>query len=204
MRSIAEAFAAVASSLEHYNGLTLTDTTFHHCWSFPPYEYCEAVYTSKCGDSELPLQVVTPVKNCCCGAVKLSDLPAGCEWKNLHKGNLSAIPEAITGLIRSTKSLQLQDDDSNEAPTENIASRSSCKYSQGDRSTLVEPGEGSKMNEQLPQVVQASDAEGTGQALNSTWPSVCDPFLPKLRAVELVNDLACTVLRIAYALTETI
>ena len=43
----------VALSLVRHGGLTLTDSIFHHCSSFPPYDFCEAVHTSEADRNHL-------------------------------------------------------------------------------------------------------------------------------------------------------
>ena len=106
MHSVARSFASVSASLEHYGGLFLTDTAFHHCWSFPPYQYCEQEGSSAlCGKLETKESVLKQNlfdgKTCCCGAMKLRDLPAGATWQTLLRDEFVAIPEMITKLLDS-------------------------------------------------------------------------------------------------------
>ena len=96
----------------------LTDTTFHHCWSFPPYLHCDPLPSSPQSQTGLNetgtverdtgrggagirggVEGVFVGKTCCCGAVSLDRLPATCAWKCLTRGELSVIPDAINDLI---------------------------------------------------------------------------------------------------------
>ena len=90
-------FATVALSLEHHGGLTLTDLTVHHCWSFPPYDFCEAVHASEADRNHL--QATFATKTCCCGRVSLSELSTCCKWWNLHQGSLQVFPEVIEDIL---------------------------------------------------------------------------------------------------------
>lgn len=204
MHSVARSFASVSACLEHYGGLLLTDTAFHHCWSFPPYQYCEQEERSGlCGKLETKESVLKQNlfdgKTCCCGAVRLRDLPAGATWQTLLRDEFVAIPEMITKLLDSRGHISdnlpgVHDRgmkaDTMLTPDTQCASAASYSKDKDLSSAAVHSN------------AQHSGVEAVGREIGLRTPSLCDPFLPKLKAVELANDLSCSILRIAYALTE--
>ena len=93
VRLVANVFSQVAQSLEHHGGLTLTDSSLHHCWSFPPYDHCEDMPDdSACFSAQ---------KQCNCGGYTISDLPAGSEWLPVQStcAFVDVIPARITLLL---------------------------------------------------------------------------------------------------------
>lgn len=205
MQSVARSFALVSASLEHYGGLPLTDTALHHCWSFPPYQYCEEEGSSDlCGkletkESSVLKQNLFDEKTCCCGAVRLKDLPPSATWQTLLRDEFAAIPEMITKLL-----------DSRGHIGDNLPSLHDCGMK---ADTILAPdtqcASGSNYSKDkllssaaIHSNTHHSSVEAVGRGIGLRTPSVCDPFLPKLKAVELANDLSCSILRIAYALIE--
>lgn len=203
LRNAASTFAALATSLEHFGGLTVTDSVYRHCWSFPPHDYCEAAFA----DSGMSGEVLASFegKTCCCGAVKLSDLQAccSCEWRTLHRRGFSPIPEAIQGLLKLKRRAQSRDGlrcetDSNDTL---VSSNSAVR---GSISSPVEANfHGIGSSTKLCCTFEQSPGEATHiDTADLGTPAVCEAFLPKLKAVELASDLVCTVLRIAYVVSE--
>jgi len=211
MKSAARSFASVSASLEHYGGLLLTDTAFHHSWSFPPYDHCEAEGNSgtsgvhgKLETKRSQKESLFSGKTCRCGAVELGDLPAGTSWQTLFRNDFIAIPEIITELLRSPdqdgRLPEWHDHESKECTVQ--VSDSHSKYA-----TVT-------ADETLPTLSNAAVSQTNGHCSDvevnqgakhpSRSPLVCDPFLPKLKAVELANDLSCSILRIAFALSENL
>ena len=93
VKLVANVFSQVAQSLEHHDGLTLTDSSLHHCWSFPPYDHClDMLDDSACFSAK---------KQCNCGSFVISDLPAGTEWLPVQSTRVfsDVIPERIISLL---------------------------------------------------------------------------------------------------------
>lgn len=70
--SVADSFVTMSTMLEHDRGTVALDSTFHHCWSLPPFS--EATPTLREGQS------------CRCGAMTSSMLPAGCRLTRALSG----------------------------------------------------------------------------------------------------------------------
>ena len=185
----------------------LTDSSYHHCWSFPPHDWCGAVFA---GDGERgDFQADFTGKTCCCGAVKLSELPASCKWQSLHMDGFSAIPEAIQDLLKPKSKAQSHDGLESCATEfgENFVSTigSGVHYNTAMEVNYNGTGlskTGTKSHSaSLDEVVAVAESRDS-DAANLGTPDVCDAYLPKLKAVELAGDLVCTVLRIAYVVSE--
>ena len=133
-RMVAHVLRKTASCLEHDEGLLLTDSAFHHCWSFPPIDQCW----------ELPLDspVLSQSKTCNCGQLRVGLIPTGSSWKlvDSHDEAVQIIPDGLVKMLNSSS-------------------------------------ESKKMV--------------------ATFPTVCDPLLPKIAAVSMSSDLACLLLRTA-------
>ena len=96
VKSVAASLRRVALSLEHHGGLVLRDSSFHHCWSFPPYEYFEALRLTLSREEEcLALSAICHEggKTCNCGAVSLSQLPMDCVWEGMRESVI--VPEGL-------------------------------------------------------------------------------------------------------------
>lgn len=105
---VAKVFSSVARSLEHHGGLVLTDSTLHHCWSFPPYDWCL--------DMAEKNSYFNTSKQCNCGSYMISELPAGTSWLPLHGFYGVAddiIPESIASLLSANNSKSPPDKDFN-------------------------------------------------------------------------------------------
>ena len=198
MRNAANSFAVLASSLEHFGGLSVTDSVYHHCWSFPPHDYCEAVFADDVNGKSGDFPAGFEGKTCCCGAVKLSDLQArcSCKWQTLTRHGFSPIPEAIQGLLSKAQS--------HDGLTCETGSNASNGGVHGSTSSPVEANfHGNSLSKSRTSQSPGEVADdGDADAANLGIPDVCEAFLPKLKAVELAGDLVCTVLRIAYVVSE--
>ena len=70
----------IAASLEHYSGISVTDSIHHHCWSLPPLD-----------DMDYPLNEETQYMNtmyCNCGMYLLKDLPPASLLRDIRTGLL--------------------------------------------------------------------------------------------------------------------
>ena len=70
----------IAASLEHYSGISVTDSIHHHCWSLPPLD-----------DMDYPLNEETQYMNtmyCNCGMYLLRDLPPASLLRDIRTGLL--------------------------------------------------------------------------------------------------------------------
>ena len=209
MKIVARSFASVSASLEHYGGLLLTDTAFYHSWSFPPYSHCEPESSSSANGVRGKLETNSSPKQSClftgkmcsCGAVKLGDLPAGTTWQTLFRDDFIAIPEMITGLLRSKGRVGGVPDCHDHASEEVTVHVSDSNYATVTADAALPTLSSAAVSHSN---THCSDVEARSKETRhpSTSPLVCDPFLPKLKAVELANDLSCSILRIAYALSE--
>lgn len=187
----------------------VTDSEFHHCWSFPPYDYCEPAQTSDGWGNESSLKDTLAGTTCCCGAIRLTDLPRRCEWHCLHayQRDFTVIPDEIKELLAfQAGNSPYQHQTQREEQTDN-----DCNVVTRDGGNKHSLSEASSGNVSLGKSMQASLQTEKQRVISSglehkervlELPSVCDPFLPKLNAIELSNDLASTVLRIALAISE--
>lgn len=78
---IVTSFDLVARYLGRAGGLVVSDLSTHHCWQFPSVDELE-------GMSQDQQTSVLAIKACSCGAVALSELPHGCQWRCLHPGEV--------------------------------------------------------------------------------------------------------------------
>ena len=89
---ITASFDSVArSSIGRVGGPVVTDLSTHHCWQFPPVDEVE-------GMSHDQQNSMLAIKTCNCGAVALTELPHGCQWRCLKPGELvpNVLVEAAT------------------------------------------------------------------------------------------------------------
>ena len=70
----------------------LTESAFHHCWSFPPYEWCLEMPDSSCFSTR---------KSCNCGSYCVSDLPVGTAWIPVSGtcATSDIVPERLSTLL---------------------------------------------------------------------------------------------------------
>ena len=180
MKSVGSSLEAVAASLEHHGGTLLTDSLFHHCWSFPPEQDDCLTPAAAAGDREkmklveeeeeedddevTEMEEISEEETCGCGVLKLSDLPSNCKWNVLgNNEGCSFVPDSIRHYLKRA--------------TGSCASAREKK----ERDTEI---------------------AGVPQTSSHLFPLVCDPFLPKLRAVETASDLASTILRTSMCITD--
>lgn len=90
-------FDAVAQSLGHGGELFLTDLCTHHCWQFPSVDEMSVDEQNS----------VLAKKTCCCGAVVLSELPPGCQWRCLQPGEI--VPDSLIETARRVRSAPMVD-----------------------------------------------------------------------------------------------
>lgn len=88
---ITASFDSVARSIGKVGGPVVTDLSTHHCWQFPPVDEVE-------GMSHDQQNSMLAIKMCNCGAVALTELPHGCQWRCLKPGELvpNVLVEAAT------------------------------------------------------------------------------------------------------------
>lgn len=77
----------------------LTESSFHHCWFFPPEaaDYLPPARQWPCKDVEGREGKELARKTCGCGCVKLSDLPHDCEWSSLGDSSCSSLVPGSVG-----------------------------------------------------------------------------------------------------------
>ena len=96
VKEVVSVFSRLASSLEHHGGLVLTESVFHHCWSFPPYDWClDMPEDSSCFSAR---------KCCNCGSYCVSDLPLGTIWipvSSASRGTQDIVPDRLSDLLRN-------------------------------------------------------------------------------------------------------
>ncbi len=99
----------------------LTDCHYHHCWSFPPYDYCTSLTNSQlsrshidhhgdmtlCNDEKPAKQshsqkcdkgsesLIYPARKCCCGSLTLSNLPLGTKLVEAVSMDTISVPDEI-------------------------------------------------------------------------------------------------------------
>lgn len=131
---VAGVLRKTASCLEHDESLLLTDSAFHHCWTFPPID--------QCWDLSLDSPVLSQSKRCNCGQLSVSLIPTGSCWRLVDSRDeaVQIIPDAIVKMLNS--------------------------FSDTDK-------------------------------MVATFPTTCDPLLPKIAAINVSSDLACLLLRTA-------
>lgn len=56
------------------DGITLTDSHYHHCWNFPSYEQ----------SASKPKDYWTSDMTCACGGIQIKNLPCGTTWITLQ------------------------------------------------------------------------------------------------------------------------
>ena len=131
---VASVLRKTATRLEHNEGLLLTDSAFHHCWSFPPVD--------QCWDLPLDSPILRQNKRCNCGQLRASLIPTKSSWQlvDSHDEAVQIIPDGIVKVLKSFSG----------------------------RDKMV-----------------------------ATFPTVCDPLLSKIAAINVSSDLACLLLRTA-------
>lgn len=96
VKMVAGVFSSVVAALGHHDCIVLSDTSLHHCWSFPPYDWClQLPQDNHCFSDD---------KRCNCGRYCVSDLPVGTEWTPLQEsGSMlsSDVPDKVADILLS-------------------------------------------------------------------------------------------------------
>lgn len=93
---VASVLRKITTYLEHDEGLLLTDTAFHHCWSFPSLDQCWDLGPDSVAFSK--------DKSCNCGRFRVSCIPPGSSWRQIehHNDTVQIIPDRIAELLNSS------------------------------------------------------------------------------------------------------
>lgn len=227
MKSVAISFRAIAAGLEHHGGTVLTDSSSHHCWFFPPechtatqivgnryHRDDKSHHSARCvgvGARNVSSSSSRTVKN---SISSKTSAPLRLDKKQLDNDNgeecsgCSGVCGGETGGELRKEEEQLRREESRFA-SENTCGcgcvrlsdlPSTCEWiSLGDNkcSTFVPDSIKHCLKSATMNSIQTRNSVET-----KSFPCVCDAFLPKLKAIEMANDLATTVLRIAFSISE--
>ena len=177
MKSVSVCFQRVAVSLEHNGGTVVSDSASHHCWFFPPHGW------SSVGLEKMETERER-VGNGCSGVV--------------DKGVWKCVDKKTDG-EEMVESVRVSD---------KTCGCGCMKLSDLPLTTKWVPLGTDNCSSFVPDSVQLAlrkchSLGVTECAIESRhYPLVCDPFLPKLRAIETANDLASSILRISFSVSE--
>lgn len=240
MKSVASSFQSVAVCLEHYGGTVLTDSSSHHCWFFPPDDYCMSELVDGSGKTQREEMKEREVKKrgneSSCD--KSAETKSGIELRNtvtttadtlvvqndklkfrsipLQSHSLSTIHD-INNKTGHTDVCKGTDDRVKENPRRNEADRwegKTCgcgcvKLSELPSTCEWIPLGDNKCSIYTPDLIEKCLKEATKANIyesvavdSECFPIVCDAFSTKLKAIETANDLASSLLRIAFSISE--
>ena len=230
MRSVATSFRAVAKSLEHHRGTVLSDSFSHHCWFFPPEDYLEPIvrnekhlttekrgYTGTSYDCEVGGDCDKKSGQFIEDGLKfqVSSLPVDCrEWVSSREGgDVSEGSGVCGGMTARDGKLRNNEHLKKRCVLEKTCGcgcvrlsdlPSTCEWIPlgDDELSLYVPD---SIKDYLMRLTKESvERNGTQMEATETkpFPHVCDAFFPKFKAIEMVNDLASTLLRIAFSISE--
>ena len=221
MRSVAASFQRVAVCLEHWGGTVLSDSSSHHCWFFPPGNWTSP---GGCGEGEVQRERTKDTCRFSVGSERKGEsssvlvgnsfsehgekqshpVPADNSQENKH------LPSRFSGL--GTGDAGWKDGGTREevvCPSEKTCGCGCVKLSDLPPSNQWIPLGAERCSVSLLESVQLAlerarpeVASSAKDAASTPFPSVCDPFLPKLRAMETASDLASTILRISFSVSE--
>ena len=178
MKSVAVSFQSVAASLEHHGGTVLSDTFSHHCWFLPPHNWGSEDLRGRSPD----------------GVTGREGTECGCTDSERRVDGLRGRGDGFESVLVSDKTcgcgcVKLSD----LPPTTKWIPLGA------DRLSLYPPDHAQWA---LERATSSGSLSGTAAVTDRQYPLVCDPFLPKLRAIETANDVASTILRISFSVSE--
>ena len=217
MRNVATGFQRVAVCLEHHGGTVVSDSWSHHCWAFPPDNW---VHPGGGGESKTVGDRV--MRNRChfpAGGSKISagitarDSVSGGKGqcapadKKQERASRYSDSERVEGTLRGEESKErvFHKEDTLEVDEGDFQSGKTCgcgcvKLSDLPPTAKWIPLGADNCSVFIPDFVRQRLENTPRDSVLSrpVFPLVCDPFLPKVRAIEAANDLASTVLRISF------
>ena len=237
MRSVASSLQAVALSLEHHRGTVLTDSSSHHCWSFPPENWG---HTPLVTNMEQRRQDATGKENFCHAVMKqavserLEVSGSGMTCGSGAPTVCSTQPVPLTpGGKRSSDNRRGRCSENSDVCGEEpkgeyltterqgeerlLALEKTCGCGRvrltdlppesewsplGDSECSTYVADSIKLYVKRAAEIRTDLAQTKTASEASSFPLVCDAFLPKLKAIETANDVASTLLRIALSISE--
>jgi hypothetical protein len=216
MRNVATGFQRVAVCLEHHGGTVVSDSWSHHCWTFPPDNWGHPG-----GGGRESKTVGDVTRNRCPFPARGSKISAGVTARDSVSGGKGQCApadkkqqrasrysdsERLDATLRGgegSKETVFHEEDTLEVDEGALRSGKTCgcgcvKLSDLPPTSKWIPLGADNCSVFIPDFVQQQCLEDTPVLSRPVFPLVCDPFLPKVRAIEVANDLASTVLRISF------
>lgn len=208
MKSVAKSLCAVAASLEHYGGTVLSDSQFHHCWFFPP-EDCVVPVTQQRDDKMSENHRTARSQG---GRVSsdqfIENSPcyeASIPWR---LGKMEMTTDEERGGGEQEKQLQ------REETLFGLEKTCGCGHlrlsdlpSMCEWASLADAQCSTFVPDSIRQCLERATKENdsidtSSAAAKQSSAFVCDAFLPKLKAIEMASDLASSLLRVAFSVSE--
>lgn len=207
MKSVAKSLCAVAVSLEHYGGTVLSDSTSHHCWFFPP------------EDSVVP--VVGGGKRQRDDKTSENHFTAGQGGRVSSDQFIKNRPSYQASIPQRLGKMEITTDEERGEQREEtffgLEKTCGCGHlrlsdlpSTCEWTSLADAQCSTFVPDSIRQCLEGATKESDSVDRSSpaaletkqSLACVCDAFLPKLKAIEMASDLASSLLRVAFSVSE--